>query len=70
MIRDLKTFYVAICDNEVVCYETNLTKFVKCFKKMESEAKNYQFYNREFRANNTVTFVNKKRKVYFLQKLF
>jgi hypothetical protein len=70
MIRDLKTFYVAIYNNEVVCFETNLSKFIESFKKMENGVKSYQYYNKEFKNNSFVTYANKERKVYFLQKLF
>lgn len=70
MIRDLKTFYVAVCNNEVVCYGTNLSKFIDCFKEMEKDIKSYQYYSKEFKRSSTISFVSKERKTYFLQKLF
>lgn len=69
MIRDLKTFYVAINENKVISFDTNLSKFVAGLKKIEPDVKGYQFYNKEFKKNNIIVFVNKNNKVYFLQKV-
>ncbi len=69
MIRDLKAFYVAINENKVVCYETNLFKFLECFKKVENDIKSYQYYRGRFKDDSIIVYVNKERKVYFLQKV-
>lgn len=69
MIRDLKTFYVAINENKVISFDTNLSKFVAGLKKIEPDVKGYQFYNKEFKKNKIIVFVNKNNKVYFLQKV-
>lgn len=69
MIRDLKAFYVAIESNKVVCYDTNLLKFVNGLKQIEPDLKGYQYYNREFKKSNRIVFVNNKEKIYYLQKV-
>lgn len=69
MIRDLKTLYVAINENKVVFFDTNLSKFITGLKLLEPNIKSYQYYNKEFKKNKTLIFVNRKNKVYFLQKV-
>jgi len=69
MIRDLKAFYVAINDNKVVHYDTNLLKFINGLKFIEDEIKGYQHYNKMFKKHNRIVFINKKQKIYFLQKV-
>ena len=68
MIRDLKAFYVAIVDNEVVCYSTNLLDFVAKLKKMESKVKSYGYYSRAFKQNKILTMAENKRMI-ILQKV-
>lgn len=69
MIRDLKSLYVAIVDNEVVVFETNLKLFVEELTKIESETRNYDYYYREFKKSNKVLLLNNDNKEYHLQKL-
>lgn len=69
MIRDLKAFYVAINNNKVVCYETNLSKFLERFRTMENDIKSYQYYRSKFKENSIVVFVNKEMEIFFLQKI-
>lgn len=69
MIRDLKAFYVAIESNKVVYYDTNLFKFIDGLKQIEPDINGYQYYNREFKKSNRIVFVNKKEKIYYLQKV-
>lgn len=68
MIRDLKAFYVAILDNEVVCFETNLKKFVPVFAKLESSARNYDWFYRRFKASQRFT-IDIGGKAYWFQKV-
>lgn len=69
MIRDLKAFYVAICENKVVHYDTNLSKFIDGFKLIEPSIKGYQYYNKEFKRNSRIVFISENDRVYFLQKV-
>lgn len=69
MIRDLKTLYIAIYDNKVVFFETNLLKFINGLKLIEPNLKGYQYYNREFKKSKRLIFLTKTEKIYFLQKL-
>ncbi len=69
MIRDLKSLYVAIVDNKVVVFETNLKLFVEELAKIEKEARNYDYYYRQFKLKNIVLLSNNDDKKYYLQKL-
>ena len=69
MIRDLKCFYVAIKNNKVECYETNVKLFVERFRKIEPKIRSYSYYSRAFNNVELIYFVNDKRETYFLQKL-
>lgn len=69
MIRDLKSLYVAIKDNEVVLFETNLKKFLIEFNKIEPDCRNYDYYYREFKKMKMLHYLNKKEENYFIQKL-
>ncbi len=68
MIRDLKSFYVAIKDNEVVAFETNLQKFVPLIEAKEKEARNYQWFYREFKKS-TYFKLTLGGKDYFFQRV-
>lgn len=69
MIRDLKSLYVAIVDNKVVVFETNLKLFIEELGKIESETRNYDYYYRKFKRSNMVLLLNSDYKTYYLQKL-
>lgn len=69
MVRDLKCLYVAIKNNEVVFFETNLYMFVHNFKKLELEIRSYSYYNAKFKKENIIPFVNNNRETYFFQKV-
>ena len=69
MIRDLRNLYIAIMDNKVVLFETNLVKFVCKMKKIESRTKSYSYYNKKFKAEKIILLTSEFGKVYFLQKL-
>jgi hypothetical protein len=69
MIRDLKCFYVAIKNNEVICFETNLKLFIEKFKNIEPKIKSYSHYLRAFNSGENISFVNDKKETYFFQKL-
>lgn len=68
MNPNLKALYVAIVDNEVVCFDTNLTKFYKQISNMESSVKPYQWLYREFSKNNRFS-LTLSDKEYFFQKV-
>ncbi|MGH1387514.1 hypothetical protein [Kordia sp.] len=69
MIRDLKSLYVAIVDNEVVVFETNLKLFIEELGKIESEIRNYDYYYRQFKKSSKQSLVNSNSKKYYLQKI-
>lgn len=69
MIRDLKSLYVAILDNEVVFFDTNLKLFVEKLNNLESDSRNYDHYYREFKKSHNVVYKNSKGVGYHLQKL-
>lgn len=68
MIDNLKALYVAIFNNEVVCFETNLTAFYYAFNKIESEIKGYDsFYRRFKKEKHFMKLINGKE--YWFQKV-
>jgi len=69
MIRDLKCLYVAINNNKVIHFETNLLQFVESLKVQYSETKSYSYYVKKFKCDNTITLLNDNKEVIFLQKL-
>ncbi len=69
MIRDLKSLYVAIKNNRVILFETNLKKFWSAFNEIEPDCRNYDYYYREFKKSNMLQYMNEKEEIYFLQKL-
>lgn len=69
MIRDLKSLYVAIVDNEVVVFETNLKLFVEKLAEIEKEARNYDYYYRQFKRSDKLLLLNSDNKTYYLQKV-
>ena len=70
VIRDLKKLYTANVDNEVVIFATNLKSFVEMLTKIEPNARNYAYYDREFKKFSALDFVGASEKVYKLQKVF
>jgi len=65
---NLKAFYVAIINNEVFCYETNLTKFVSVFIKKNPTARNYDWFYRQFKKSSYFHH-NVDGKCYYFQKV-
>lgn len=70
VIRDLKKLYTANHDNEVVIFATNLKSFVEMLAKIEPNARNYAYYDREFKKKAILDFVGDSEKTYKLQKVF
>lgn len=70
VIRDLKKLYTANVDNEVVIFATNLKSFAAALAKIEPNARNYAYYDREFKKANVLPFTGDSGKVYKLQKVF
>lgn len=69
MLRDLKNLFVAISDNKVVVFETNLKSFIELLNSKGICQRNYQFYYREFKKLNVITTVSKDGCQYTLQKV-
>ena len=70
VIRDLKKLYTANHDNEVVIFATNLKSFVDALANIEPNARNYAYYDREFKKISVLDFVGDSGKSYKLQKVF
>lgn len=68
MNKDVKYLYIAIKDNKVVCFDTNLKKFVEKFGQVE-EVRNYDYFYRKFKKENHFEYNARSGKVYSLQKL-
>lgn len=49
MIRDLKAFYVAVVDNEIVCFDTNVAKFHAKLVKLEPKCAGYDSFYKYFK---------------------
>ena len=65
----LKQLYVAVSDDEVVMYETNVSAFVTRLNEMGISDRNYQYFNRKFKVSNKLTVTGNDGCVYNLQKL-
>lgn len=68
MNQFLKSLYVAINDNEVVCFETNLKQFSEQFLKVEPMSRNYYWFFRKFEKNVRFCYTFNNRE-YWFQKL-
>jgi hypothetical protein len=68
MIRDLRAFYVAILNDEVVCFDTNVAKFHAKFIKLENKCAGYDSFYKYFKAKThfEITFGDK---IYYFQKV-
>lgn len=67
-MKALKKLYVAIKDNEVVAFGTNLQDFVKVLNDMNISNRNYQFFYREFNKSR-FTMTDDDGSIYYLQKV-
>lgn len=70
VIRDLKKLYTANQNNEVVVFATNLKSFVELLNNIEPNARNYAYYDREFKKVPVMDFVGESGKEYKLQEVF
>jgi hypothetical protein len=69
MNKDLTRAFVAIKDNTAVIFDTNLKDFVKKLSALESKARNYDYYSRQFKTQKVVQYVNESGEIYYLQDL-
>lgn len=69
MNKDVKYLYIAIKDNKVVCFDTNLKNFVEKFLLVEKEARNYDYFYRKFKREDSFEVDIIDGKKYFIQKL-
>ena len=69
MLRDLTSLYVAIKNNKVIVFDTNLKAFWLKFKKIEPDCRNYDYFYREFKKSKTLQYLDKKEEIYFIQKV-
>jgi len=70
VLRDLKKLYTINHNNEVVGFATNLKSFVAILNELEPNARNYDYYGREFGKKNIIEFKGETGKIYNLQKVF
>ena len=64
MNKNITSFYIVNKDNKTVAFGSNLKEFYNSFKEIESEARNYQFYYRQFAKSDSFTIGS-----YHFQKL-
>jgi len=69
MNKDVKYLYIAIKDNKVVCFDTNLKNFVEKFLIIEQEARNYDYFYRKFKKEDTFEYRTTDDKSFMMQKL-
>jgi hypothetical protein len=70
MNSDLRKLYVAIIDNKVVCFNTNLSAFIRDFNNQHRGLKSLSFYTKEFKSKDVIVFFDEDEgKVYHLQKI-
>lgn len=55
MNENIKTFYVTNRNNETIAYGSNITDLYRRFSKVYPEARNYQYYYREFKKSDKFT---------------
>ena len=69
VMRDLRNLYVAVCNNEVKVFDTNLKDFHAKLLEIEPGIRNYQYYYREFKKRSLIPFPETGEVKYNLQKL-
>lgn len=67
MMRDLTKLYVAILDNKVICFETNLKDFQKELDKIIPKCRNYDFFYREFKKNKSFLYADNGKDIHMQQ---
>ncbi len=68
MNKDVKYLYIVIKDNKVVCFDTNLKKFVEKFMEVE-EIRNYDYFYRKFKKEDYFEYTVLSGNIYMIQKL-
>jgi len=68
-MKALKKLFVAIRENEVIAYGTNVKEFVKQLNDMGISDRNYAYFNREFNKYTTKTITGADGCEYHLQKV-
>ncbi|UII80027.1 hypothetical protein [Flagellimonas sp. CMM7] len=53
MNKNITSFFVANKDNVTVAFESNMADFIKVFQNVEPEARNYQYYYRQFQKGDS-----------------
>lgn len=69
MNKDIKRIYIAIRDNNPVAFETNLKNFWERFVLVEPEIRNYDYFYRKFKKENSFTFTSSEGKEYTISYL-
>jgi hypothetical protein len=68
MNERIGALYVAVIDNEVICFETNLKLFVTLFTASVPKARNYDWFYRAFKKEKRFSQIIDSKEYYF-QKL-
>jgi len=69
MNQRIKAVYVGVSGNVVKVLNTNLLQFCNQLVNIEPEARNYEYYKREFKKESVLKFVNSEGVEYLLQKI-
>jgi len=71
-MNELKEFYTANLDNEVVLFATNLKEFIELMRELEPTAvlREVSSYQKEFIKTSIITLFVSDTKIYNLQMLF
>lgn len=64
MNKNVTTLYAVNIDNRTVAFGTNITDLYRMFSKICPDARNYQYYYRQFQDKSEFTWEG-----YFFQKL-
>lgn len=69
MNKELKRAFVAIKNNRVVVFDTNLKDFVTKLNELEPNSRNYMYYYRGFEKQKVLEYVNSDGEIYVLQQV-
>tara|TARA_B100001059_G_C17790381_1_gene559767 strand:- start:910 stop:1140 length:231 start_codon:yes stop_codon:yes gene_type:complete len=69
MNKRFSKFYVAILDNRVVVFNTNLANFIVELRGIEPGINSLSYYDKRFRKEEIMYYTSRLGKTYTIQKL-
>lgn len=69
MQERIKSLYVAIVDNEVVCFDTNLKDFHIQLQELAKGCRNYDYFYRAFRKFSKIEYTDNDGNSFYIQKI-